>query len=54
MPETGVPGVTGVGGVPVTVAGTVPVPVTLISTQNDFVPAVPMPNGVPVLFLSFQ
>lgn len=34
--------------------GLMPVLETLISTQKDFVPAEPMPNGTPVLFLSFQ
>ena len=47
---TGVPGVTGA----TVVLGTMPVPETLISTQKDFVPAEPIPNAAPVLFLSFQ
>lgn len=56
VPETGVAGVTGVPGVVVLVAvpGLMPVPDTLISTQNDFVPAEPIPNGTPVLFFNFQ
>ena len=34
--------------------GVAVLPVTLISTQKDFVPPVPIPNGTPELFLSFQ
>jgi hypothetical protein len=44
VPATGVTGV----------VGTVPVPETLISTHQDFVPPTPIPNGTPLAFLNFQ
>jgi len=38
----------------VAVEGTMPVPATLMSTHQAFVPPTPMPNGTPLAFWNFQ
>jgi hypothetical protein len=53
VPAIGVDGVTSVAGV-AGVAGVTGVPETRISTHQDFVPADPIPNGIPLAFLNFQ